>query len=242
MNPPYIPATALGGDLVRDWTGPIEVRVSEIAGLSEWVESCYCLSTQAFLRIERPEKTRLDPRRPEVAHRVADVLRAKGHEVGPLLPVALGGRVAGAIADRPCPCGGQGVEVGPDARGCADCGLRGTVRTLVPAADVSALLLCASVAGVEAGAGVVRVKPAWEERDPAYLLGFRTYTAHWQRALDVEVVCVDGAWKWRCHDDWHDCETGPEGRKCADAALLRLGFAYLDPSAPFGVVAPFLTP
>lgn len=26
MNPPYIPATALSGDLVRDWTGPAEQR------------------------------------------------------------------------------------------------------------------------------------------------------------------------------------------------------------------------
>jgi len=119
MNPPYIPHTSLDGTLITGWSGPCEVlaharfpvalpdaaHLAMLQGKSAWV-SCF-LSLDACAGEALPRRNvcldrgqnfsfdpsrcrmRLDPRRPEVAHRIADVLRAKGHEVGHLLPVAL---------------------------------------------------------------------------------------------------------------------------------------------------------
>jgi len=251
MNPPYIPATALGGDLVRDWSGPCEVlaharfpvplpdaaHLAMLRGESAWV-ACF-LSLDACGGCALPERNvcldrgqnfsfdparcrmRLDLRRPEVAHRVADVLRACGHEVGPFLPVALGGRVGDATAY---------VEDSESGMGVAP-------RT-IPAADVSAVLLAASAAGVKAGVGVVRgIAPAWAEPYPLE-------SGWWERSAPGArlLAGVNNSGWWVPAGDpseWPSGpETGPEGRAAADAALLRLGFAYLDSAAPFGVVAP----
>lgn len=226
MSAPYIPATALGGDLVRDWTGPAEGRgiIRPGHGHSEtvwgWVPGVW--------NAAHPPSGghRLDPRRSEVAHRVADVLRARGHEVGHLLPVALGGKVTDAATEE---------RMQQDEGG-------GTLRGRVPAAaDVSALTLAASVAGLEAGRGVVRGVlgewrtsygfPLYYERDGECGNAFATPHG-WG------VSTIYGA--ANTEHGTMGPETGAEGRAAADAALLRLGYAYLDPAAPFGVVVPFL--
>jgi hypothetical protein len=162
---------------------------------------------------------RFDPRDQGVALRIATVLRARGFEVGPLLPVALGGRVTDSVVEA----------------GCTSVDATGTIRRTIPAADVSAVLLAASVSGAEAGAGVVRgVLGEWTPE----FVGAITRRCH-----GVLVTVGLAGWFIQSGTDGtliFGFETGPEGRKCADAALLRLGFAYLDSAAPFGVVAPFL--
>lgn len=268
MSAPYIPATALGGDLVRDWTGPAEGRgiIRPGHGHSEtvwgWVPGVW--------NAAHPPSGghRLDPRRSEVAHRVADVLRARGHEVGHLLPVALGGRQGDTQANAPIPascsfdgnarhveplpdclrCGGSGrvtfesddFPPGTNACCCTCSGCR-SEKVTIPAADVSAVLLAASVAGVEAGRGVVRgVLGEWRTS-----AGFPLYFE--RDGASGNAFVTPNGWGVSTVDGAADRERGtmgpkggPEGRAAADAALLRLGYAYLDPAAPFGVVVPFL--
>ena len=281
MNPPHIPATALDDTLIAGWSGPCEVlaharfpvalpdaaHLAMLQGKSAWV-SCF-LSLDACAGESLPRRNvcldrgqnfsfdpsrcrmRLDPRREEVATRIATVLRAKGHEVGHLLPVSLGGRQCDAQANAPIPascsfhgnarhveplpaclrCGGSGrvpfesddFPPGTNACCCTCSGCR-SEKVTIPAADVSALTLAASVAGVEAEGGVVR--GVLGERAPiSYMpeVAGRTLTiSHGLRSSDV-------AW-WSDCGDWYAVDD--------DAALLRLGYAYLDPAAPFGVVVP----
>ena len=227
MNPPYIPATALGGDLVRDWTGPAEQRneMDDDERTEFWSEIVLMpriqrsrpsvvadglrYATNGWGGDIAPDFVRLDPRREEVATRIATVLRARGHEVGHLLPVALGGRQGDAIAV--CDwCGGcrevppsSPVSDGQTYETCSGCDRDG--RVVIRAADVSAVLLAASVAGVEAERGVVRG------------------------------VLFQGDYNiWR--DDDGTVEFPPGEQPTALAA----GYAYLSPAAPFGVVVPFL--
>lgn len=263
MNRPYIPHASLKGDIITGWSGPCEVlaharfpvalpdaaHLAMLQGRSAWV-SCF-LSLDACAGEALPRRNvcldrgqnfsfdpsrcrmRLDPTRPEVAHRIADVLRAKGHEVGHLLPVALGGRQGDVIAEEQDraddPCSAHAVGAGelcslsrpcPVARGTP----QRTIRRTIPAADVSAVLLAASVAGVEAEGGVVR--GVLGERAPISYMpevaGRKLTISHGLRSSDV-------AW-WSDCGDWYAVDD--------DAALLRLGYAYLDPAAPFGVVVP----
>ena len=139
MSPPYIPATALGGSLLAPYL-PVTMEWhadEDLSGVIITIEETrdgtrvILYSIDLYVGLDRsPVFLRLDPRRPEVAHRIADVLRARGHEVGHLLPCALGGKVTDAIVEE---------RMAQDEGG-------GTLRGRVPAADVSALTLAASVA------------------------------------------------------------------------------------------------
>ena len=149
MSPPYIPATALDGAFIDGWSGPADGRRAGrwLGGILVGQASDGRLLWTPARGMVVPDEVHLDPRRPEVAHRIADVLRARGHEVGHLLPVALGGRQGDVIADVLCPHA-RHVRTAAGA-GCADgCGRYadeepGTIRRTVPAADVSALTLAA---------------------------------------------------------------------------------------------------
>lgn len=247
MSAPYIPATALGGDLITGWSGPAEkicvsgwLQVAVIGTPPRDVPG----STVDYAIVNAADdypsgrtsyrRIRLDPRREEVAHHIADVLRRKGHEVGHLLPVALGGRQGDVIALAEPTCTHPGCD---EAAGHGGVHQMGNTRQIVtiPAADVSAVLLAASVAGVEAGRGVVRgVLGEWHTlghawgRSNEFVLVYNEPRG-WQRGWRIGYVgqiIEQGP------------ETGPEGRAAADAALLRLGYAYLSPAAPFGVVVP----
>ncbi len=222
-----IPATALGGVLIEGWTGPGTLPDGEpvvVLPGEYWGGRTLC--GDGVLRHYTAQSLHLDPTRPEVAHRIADVLRSLGHEVGHLLPVALGGRV------------GDTVEVGPSCGADAPGGpcdyepghaqphKTGNTRMLrpVPAAHVSARLLAASVEGVDQGRGVVR--GVLGERVPIpyapTVRGRLLVTAPRLRPDDV-------SW-WSDGGNWYAVDD--------DDDLLRLGGALLDPAAPDGVVVP----
>lgn len=268
MNSLYVPATALGGDLF-----PRPVRHGGWIGWCEWEWLPGSWVIRAF-NPGCPNAVRFDPRDPGVAHRVADVLRAKGCEVGHLLPRALGGQQGDAetvVTCTGCERGAQTVPVAAldSGRGCGPaicvacphCDGIGTIRRTIPAADVSALLLAASVAGVEVGGGVVQgvvgewkeaAYPVWGRMSAELFAAGRDAVKGWVRDLITPFsecfagVSARGTMSFangRTNVGW--CvgsetgpETGPEGCVAADAALDWLGYARLDPRAPFGVVVP----
>lgn len=178
---------------------------------------------------------RFDPTRPEVQHRIADVLRSLGHEVGHLLPVALGGRVGDAVEVGPS-CGADAPGGPCDYEpGHAQPHKAGNTRMLrpVPAARVSARLLAASVEGVEQGRGVVRgvlglpVEFVVGERGLRCSIGadpFPPYDPGRGAYLPTR-----GPWSFYANR-WYF--TG------SDEEALALGWALLDPAAPDGVRVP----
>jgi hypothetical protein len=94
LNPylsPYIPGTVLDGRLLTDWSGEAEI----LRGMDDvWRPTAVYRGKVDGGRSEHPPHLiRLDARRPEVAHRVADVTAAHL-----LLPRTLGGRVPKSAA------------------------------------------------------------------------------------------------------------------------------------------------
>ncbi len=239
-----IPADALPG-LLTGWCGPVlwfdtfGRKSLNAGGGGEWIVSAYGsggLANGASL-----DRIRLDPQREEVACRLARVLRTidAKHEVGPLLPRSLGGRVEDVVGVVTCDgCGGSGAHPYSDGGDrCWGCKGSGTLTRIIPAAEVSGALLAASVAGVQRGLGVVRgVRGLWEEVLPG----------QWGRLavvgpIDPIIFALEVqnyGRGWRCGKK-QGPETGAHGRDAADAAALRLGWAHLDPSAPHGVRVPF---
>lgn len=259
MKPPYIPALSLNAAFIRDrYLRIVDTRPAAdhhgrpVVPRGIWMPSgpkadeglvCWDRSSGTRERIEERVYAGLlaiDAADPGNQHTIADVLRARGHEAGHLLPVALDGKVGDAWTHEPCTTYSPTDEAMGHPRGCAMCTGVGTIRRPVPAADVSALTLAASVAGVEAGLGVVRV----------VLPEYRRFGAGYHQRPNGPVGAI--VWDAPSHREWgwrvvksrevlaSGPETGPEGRAAADAALLRLGYACLDPAAPFGVVVPFL--
>ena len=191
-----------------------------------------------------PSQIRMDPRLPEVQHRIVDVLRTKGYNVAPFLPSALGGQVIDAPVD--CErCGGIGeigIEVGgvPDRmEPCPSCD-NGYRNDPADATEVSARLLAASIAGVDAGKGVVRGFLGEWVRD----IG-RPGWVRWSIWGNAVAYSSDRqsnhAWGIREHPSLTNRsgpETGLEGRNAVDADLIDMGYAFLDSSKPFGVQTP----
>lgn len=242
MTRPTIPGTALGGEIVRGWIGPceqwryIDGGTGVVRPNGQWGPAIVGATYWRDL-----SEIRLDPRRPEVAHRIADVLRARGHEVGALLPVALGGK-GGKAFTRCGSCAGTGVLPALSGGDEVPC-LCGDGTNDVPAELVSAVLLAACVAGVECGRGVVRgVLGEWMHEHGGWVRK-NHHGAVVCRVADSGTFTLGRMCEpmgWYAYDTMtKGPETGPEGRTAADAALLRLGFAYLDSSAPFGVRVPF---
>lgn len=165
-----IPATALGGVLF-----PRPVRYGGWIGWCEWEWAPERWAARAYAPdLPTHGRVRFDAADPLVAHRIADVLRSLGHEVGHLLPVALGGRVGDSVVREVCyVCGALATCVGAyegsryEQFGCDEhCGhgcedghcdpISGVAEQIVPPARVSARVLAASVEGVEQGRGVVK--------------------------------------------------------------------------------------
>lgn len=157
-----IPANRLDGALVRAWVGPVEFAEAGFEGGDEWRPAMFggCVDHGRLMLVglngvdgpygRRPERVRLDPARPEVAHRVVDVLAA-----GERCPACSGRGLAKYDDDREstCVCGTGYLRPPHD------------VSALLPAAchggkvervEWSAELLACSVERVERGMGPVR--------------------------------------------------------------------------------------
>lgn len=238
MHRYLIPADAIPG-LLDGWTGPGSLPDGEpVVGLpgEHWGGRTLC--GDGVLRHYTERSIRLDPARPEVAHRIADVLRSLGHEVRALLPRALGGEVydLDEVLDEGrlscgCPngCDERAAFTHWDgAERCPKCMYPVTgyfvVRPETPASEVSAALLAASVAGVVAGRGVVRGVLEWvlvpvRDTDPAWQRWELRYAG---RDTFVAVAVV-----------------GPGIDERADVwAPWSHEWALLSPDAPSGVVVP----
>lgn len=270
MNLPTIPATALGGVFVQGWTGPAEQRneCDDEEKTTFWSEIVLMPRIQRSrpsvvadgLRFAMnewsgdiaPDQVRLDPRREEVAHRIVDVLRRLGHEAGYLLPVALGGQQKDVVCERVC-CGTgyvspEGLPLQLDSNGgarCTLCGGHGKITRTVSATEVAALTLAASGAGVSAGKGVVRwVLSEWDDTHGVRWGRQGIAIAHGDDPIDVAFGEPLRGWMIGSGSGSgiiaEGPETGEEGRRCADAALLEGGFAFIDEKAPFLVRVPFL--
>lgn len=179
-----------------------------------------------------------------VQHAIADHLRSLNHEVRVLLPRALGGEQGETVEETACPRSGH-LTLAASGSDCPDCDGTGKIRRTVPAAEASAKLLAASVAGVVAGRGVVQgVLSAWDEGFGVRWNDRGSMIAFADDPLD-DIAPVPGArkgWMIRLPQSAEPLasgpETGPAGRAAADAAALALGWALLDPSAPSGVRVP----
>lgn len=181
MIPPYVPATAIGGALLlstRDdidaplaWSGPCEVQISE-----SWYGATLCYrntndlglrltlrrdGSRVLVQSHEWDRLRLDARRPEVAHRIVDVVRAgeRWAKHDRMMGVEVSAEAAERdIAENAPPS--QWKRPPYDLSAFLPPALGGQARD----ADESAALLVASIEGIERGCGPVR--GVLGERDP----------------------------------------------------------------------------
>lgn len=93
-------------------------------------------------------------------------------------------------------------------------------------AEEEAEVLAWSVLSVSRGGSPIRwVAPVWKSRDPGYFMSAGLYVSyHSQRTADIECVNIEGRWKWRANQNFHDMSDAADlaaTQAAADAFALR---------------------